>query len=96
MGKRKTYSKEYKEEAVKLVREGGKPVAQAAQDLGITQTTLRNWLRQWGIDRGLGPANALTTEEKIEMRRLRAQVRQLTMERDFLKKAAAFFAKEGK
>ena len=96
MAKWKTYSKEYKDEAVKLVRELGKPVAQAAQDLGITQTTLRNWVKQWEIDHGLGSADALTTEEKIELRRLRAEVRQLKMERDFLKKAAAFFAKEGK
>ena len=96
MGTRKTYSREYREEAVKLVRESGKPIAQAAKDLGITQTTVRNWVKQWEIDHGLGSAGSFTSEEKIELRRLRAEVRQLRMERDFLKKMAAFFAKEVK
>ncbi|EPX59118.1 Mobile element protein [Cystobacter fuscus DSM 2262] len=66
-----------------------------AKDLDLTDSALRNWVKQAEVDEGKGPAGVLTTAEREEFARLRKEVRQLTMERDFLKKAAAFFAKEG-
>ena len=65
-----------------------------ARDLDLTETALRHWVKQADIDEGHGPKDALTTEEKEEVRRLRREVRTLRMERDFLKKAAVFFAKD--
>ena len=93
--KRRSFNAEYKAEAVRLVREGGKSVPQVAKDLDLTDSALRNWVRQAEVDEGKGPAGALTTGEREELTRLRKENRQLTMERDFLEKAAAFFAKEG-
>ena len=93
--KRRRFSPEFKLEAVKLVQEGSVSIAQAARDLGIYETSLRRWIKQYEIDQGQGPAGALTTAEKEELRRLRREVRTLRMEREILKKATAFFAKEG-
>jgi transposase len=93
--KRRSFNAEYKAEAVRLVREGGKSVHQVARELDLTDSALRTWVRQAEVDEGKGPAGALTTAEREELARLRKENRQLTMERDFLKKAAAFFAKEG-
>ena len=93
--KRRSFSKEFKLEAVKLVKEGGLSVTAAARDLGIGQTSLSRWVRQYDVDHGKGAAGALTTEEKEELRRLRRENRRLRMEREILKKATAFFAKEG-
>ncbi len=93
--KRRSFSKDFKLEAVKLIKEGGLSVARAAKDLGVYETSLRRWIKQYEIDHGKGPAGALTTAEKEELRRLRREVRTLRMEREVLKKATAFFAKEG-
>ena len=92
--KRRTFSREFKLEAVKLVKEGGIKVAQAARDLGVCETSLRRWIAQYEVDHGQGPEGALTSEEKEELRRLRRDNRRLRTEREILKKAAAFFAKE--
>ena len=73
--------------------EQGKTVAAAARDLGLTESSLRNWVEQARADRSQGKAG-LTTEERAELGRLRKEVRELRMERDVLKKAAAFFAKD--
>jgi transposase len=75
------------------VREVGN-LSKVARDLDLTEGTLRQWVKQAAIDEGHGPAGALTSEERDELRRLRRENRTLEMERDFLKKAAAFFAKE--
>ncbi len=91
--KRRKFSAEQKTDAVRLVREVGS-IPQVARDLDLTETALRHWVKQAGIDEGHGPKDALTTEEKAEVRRLRRENRTLRMERDFLKKAAAFFARE--
>ena len=91
--KRRHFTLEQKADAVRLVREVGS-VAQVARDLDLTETALRRWVKQADIDEGHGPENALTTEEKEELRRLRRENRTLRMERDFLKKAAAFFARD--
>ena len=93
--KRRSFSKDFKLEAVKLIKEGGLSVARAAKDLGVYETSLRRWLKQYEVDQGNSPAGALTTAEKEELRRLRREVRTLRMEREVLKKATAFFAKEG-
>jgi transposase len=76
-----------------MVRETGN-LAKVARRLDLTETSLRNWVKQADIDEGQGPDGALTTEEREELRRLRREVRTLEMERDFAKKAAAFFAKD--
>jgi transposase len=90
---RRKYTPEQRADAVRMVREVGN-LAQVARDLELTETSLRNWVKQAEIDEGRGQEGALTTEERDELRRLRREVRTLEMERDFLKKAAAFFAKE--
>jgi transposase len=95
MGKHgRRYTKEEKEEAVRLVRESGQSVPQVARQLGIGETALYSWVKQAKIDAGEGPPDALTTAEKEELRKLRREVKNLRMEREFLKKAAAFFARE--
>ena len=65
-----------------------------ARELGLTESAVRAWVRQAGIDTGHGPAGALTTEEREEPGRLRRELRTVRMERGILKKATAFFAKE--
>jgi transposase len=94
--KRREYTKEFKADAVKLVKKGSKSSFRVAQDLDITPSALRNWVRQTEIDAGKGPEGALSTAEKEELRRLRRENKQLMMEREILKKATAFFAKESR
>jgi transposase len=91
--KRRRFTRQQKADAVRLARQVGS-IPQVARDLDLTETALRHWVKQAEIDEGEGPEGALTTEEKEELRRLRRENRTLRMERDFLKKAAAFFAKE--
>jgi len=92
--KRRHFTREYKAEVVRLVRTGSKSVGQVARDLDLTETCVREWVRQAAIDAGKGPAGALTTAEREELAALKREVKTLRMERDILKKAAAFFAKE--
>ncbi len=92
--KRRAFTEEFKTQTVRLVRESGKSIAVVAQELDLTESAVRAWVRQAGIDTGHGPAGSLTTEEREELGRLRREVRTLRMERDILKKATAFFAKE--
>ena len=94
--KRQTFTAEFKAKTVQLVRSSGKTVAEVARDLGLTQSSLRNWVKQAEIDAGRGPAGALTSEERAELAGLRKENRVLKEEREILKKAAAFFAKEGR
>ena len=91
---RRRFTKEFKVEAVKVVKEGDKSVYQVAMDMGLAHSVLQRWVKQHDIDHGQGPPGELTTQEREELRRLRRENTQLKMERDFLKKAAAFFAKE--
>jgi transposase len=70
----------------------GTPLKQVAAELGVSEQTLRNWRRQGDVD--AGRAEGLTTDEREELRRLRRDVRRLEQEREILKKAAAFFARE--
>jgi transposase len=92
--KRRKFTKEQIADAVKLVRTSGESVPTVARDLGLPESSLYRWMKQADVDAGRGPAGALTTEEREELRRLRKENRVLKMERDFLKKATAFFAKE--
>jgi transposase len=94
--KRRTFTREFKAETVKLVLEEGKKIGQVARDLGVPENSVRRWVLQAKVDSGKGPAGALTTVEREELTRLRKQNRELLMEREILKKATAFFAKESK
>ena len=91
--RRTRYTEEFKAEAVQLARfSPEKSIRQLSRELGISDQTLHNWVKQAQIDRG--ERQGLTTEEREELRRLRKEVRVLREEREILKKAAAFFAKE--
>jgi transposase len=94
--KRRKFTDEFKREAVRLVKQGDGNVSQVARDLDLSVTALRKWVKQDAIDRGKGPAEALSTAERDELQKLRRRVRTLEEEREILKKAAAFFAKESK
>ena len=96
MGKRKRrkFTDEFKAEAVLLARESEKSVGQIARDLDMTESALRRWVEQAAIEEGHGPPGALTRAEREELGQLRRENKQLRMEREILKKATAFFAKE--
>ena len=94
MGRRSKYNAEFRHDAVELVRNSDDSMRRIAADLGVSQETLRGWVNQDRIDRGEGKPGELTTAEKQELVRLRRENAQLRMEREILKKAAAFFAKE--
>jgi transposase len=87
------YPLEFRREAVALLRSSGETVPQLAGELGISPQSLRNWTRQIDVD--AGKADGLTSESREELRRLRREVKTLTEEREVLKKAAVFFAKDG-
>lgn len=91
---RPPYPPEFRVEAVELIRSGAKTIRGLSRDLGVSDQTLRNWLRQGDIDAGRRH-DGLTTAERDELRRLRADNRTLRMERDLLKKAAVVFASDG-
>ena len=91
MGRRK-FSREFKISAVGLVQQQGYTVVDAAKSLGIDPTSLRGWLKQFPTDASAPLDQAGSVQ--AELRRLREEVRRLTMEREILKKATAFFAKE--
>jgi transposase len=91
---RKSYSREFKIEAVRMTTEGGVSVAQAARDLEMTESTLHNWrrqFRQWGAGPTAGKEDLSLAEENRRLRKDNATLRE---ERDFLKKAAVWLAKE--
>jgi transposase len=92
--RRRTFAKEYKSEVVRLIRESGRSAQVVAAELGLTPSAVRQWVRQAEVDKGRGPPGALTTAEREELSKLRRECRILRAERDILKKAAAFFAKE--
>jgi transposase len=93
---RKKYTQAFREEAVRLVQAGERPIAEVARQLAMDPATLWRWVRQGEVDAGAGKAGELTTSEKEELRRLRREIVQLREEREILKKATAFFAKENK
>jgi len=95
--KRKYYSKQFKIDAVKLVTEQGYNVSEAARNLDIHHTSLRHWKKQLESDSNQSfPGKGNMNSEKEELYRLRKENKRLRMEREILKKAAAFFANESK
>lgn len=95
MATRRFFSREFKLEAVKLVRDRGVSVAQAARDLGLHENVLRKWVRDQKADpQHAFPGQGQMKPEQAEIAALRKEVAKLKMERDILKKAAAWFAKE--
>jgi len=92
--RRRKFDAEFKAEAVRLCKVGDRTIGQVAKDLDLTETALRAWVKQGDIDTGKGPPGALTTAEREELARLRREIKRLQMERDILKAAATFFAKE--
>jgi transposase len=91
---KRSFTSEFKAEAVKQVLEGGKGVLQAAKELDLTPSSLRQWVQRVKEQSENGFWGALNVGEREELRKLRAEVKRLRMERDFLKKATAFFAKD--
>ena len=92
---RRKFTREFKLEAVKLVRERGVTVAQAARDLGVHGTVLRRWVQECAADSQQAfPGQGQMKPDQVEIERLRREVTKLKAERDILKKAAAYFAKD--
>jgi transposase-like protein len=94
--KRRQYTAEFRAEAVRLVNAGDKSLSQVGRELGVGHQTLWTWVHQAEVDAGKGEPAELTTTEREELRVLRREVARLREEREILKKATAFFAKESK
>jgi transposase-like protein len=93
---RRKFTDEFKAQTVELVRTSGKSVGEVSRDLDLTESALRSWVQQADVDAGRGPVGVLTSDEREELARLRKENRVLKEEREILKKAAAFFAKENR
>jgi transposase len=91
--KRRSFTPEFKAEAVRLVHTSGKSIGTVANELDLTETALRDWVKRAEVDERRDPNGPLTTDERAELTRLRRELRAAEQERDFLKKAAAYFAK---
>jgi transposase len=91
---RRKFSAEFKAETVRLVRSGGKSMADVVRDLDLTRSAVERWVKEAEIEAGRGPEGALKWAEREELMRLRRENERLRMEREILKKATAFFAKE--
>ncbi len=92
--KRRKFTEAFKADAVKLCEAGGRSIGQVAADLDLTETALRAWVKRAATDARKGTPGALTTAERAELVELRRRVKRAEMERDILKKATAFFARE--
>ena len=93
MGRRSRYPEEFRRDAAKLALDGGRSVREVARELGINHETLRNWVEALRRERRDGPA-AVGGEERAELARLRRRVAELELEKEVLRKAAVFFARE--
>jgi len=91
---RRKFSAEYKAETVRLIQRSGKSIGQIALELGIGETALRRWVEQAEVEAGRGPEGVLKRSEREELVELRRENRRLRLEREILKKATAFFARE--
>ena len=92
---RRRFTPEFKDEAVRMVLETSRPIAEVARDLGINEGTLGNWVKLFR-EAHAGDEPPLGVPERARLRELEREVRELRMQNEFLKKAAAFFAKEGR
>lgn len=93
---RSVYTKEFKIKAVELLEQGKKPLRQVSRELGVAENNLYNWRKQYRISQEKAfPNQPQLNEKDLELRRLKARIAELEEEREILKKAAAFFAKEG-
>ncbi|POZ53018.1 transposase [Methylovulum psychrotolerans] len=90
----KTYTAEFRESAVKLANESDKPIAQTARELGVNKNTLHTWINKYS--RPMAPGKTVRTDDHLyeELKRLKKENARLIEERDLLKKAAAYFAKD--
>jgi transposase len=92
---RRKFSREFKLEGVRLIKERGVSVAQAGRDLDVHENVLRKWMRDWAADPSHAfPGHGQVKPEQLEIDRLRREVAKLKAERDILKKAAAYFARD--
>ena len=89
---RRKFSPQFKAEAVQFVLETGRPIAEIARELEINEGTLGNWVNEWKVNNP-EPEKALSPVERARVAQMEAEIRRLRMENEFLKKAAAFFAK---
>ncbi len=90
--RRRRFSAQFKDEAVQLVVQSGRPIAEIARELGINEGTLGNWVNAWRRENP-EPVRPLTAVDRARLREIEDESRRLRMENEFLKKAAAFFAK---
>jgi transposase len=90
---RRSFSAEFKADTVRLCTAGDRSIGQVCKDLGLTESAVRKWIEKAPKAGGVAPG-ALTTTERDELLRLRREIKRLVMEREILKKATAFFAKE--
>jgi transposase len=93
MGRRSKYPEEFRRNAAKLALDGGRSIRDVARELGVNHETLRNWVESLRRERRDGPA-AVSGEERAELARLRRRVAELELEKEVLRKAAVFFARE--
>lgn len=92
--KRRQFTAEFKADCVRLCKTGGRTIGEVTREFELTETALRKWVKQSEEGTGQEPRDALASEERAELVELRRRVKRLEMERDILKKAAVFFAKE--
>jgi transposase len=92
--RRRKFTDEFKADAVRLCQVGGQSIAAVARNLDLTETALRDWVRRAEADASNKPTGALTAGEREELGELRRRIKRLETEREILKKAVAFFAKE--
>ncbi len=92
--KRRKFTPQFKADAVRLVTTGAKTIAAVTEEFDLTETALRDWVKRAEADEKKGTPSSLTTTERSELIELRKRVKRAEMERDILKKAVAFFAKE--
>jgi len=94
-GKRKSYDKEFKVSAIKMIIEGGMSVSSVARDLGVNENSLHKWKKEYKLDqKNAFPGKGKMPEAEEELRKLKKDLARVTMERDILKKAIGYFSRE--